>query len=68
MWPLYITIFGLGLVGLVVYWARQEGKKSARMQALKQELRGVIHVQNIQRRIERMPVESVRRRLHRFYR
>ena len=68
MWPVYITIFGLGLVGLVVYWARQEGKKSARLQALKQELRGVAHVQDVQRRIERMPVESVRKRLHRLVR
>lgn len=68
MWPLYITIFGLGLVGLVGYWARQEGKKSARIQALKQELRGVTRVQTIQRRIERMPVESVRQRLHRIRR
>ncbi len=68
MWPTYILICGLGLVWLVVCLARQAGKKSARLQALKQELGEVVRVQNIQRRIEHMPVESVRQRLRRIRR
>ena len=62
MWLLYGLIICLSVA---VFWARQDGKKAARLQALKQEAKEVARVQNIMQRVEHLPADAVRERLRR---
>lgn len=64
MW-IYITalIFGSGLVGLVVYLARQDATKSARLEALKREIKERQRAQTINDNVRRMSIDSVRNKL-----
>ena len=51
------------LIGLAVWLARQGGKQSARLQALKKEAEQYVKSQQIMDRVHNMPVDVVRRRL-----
>ena len=64
MWHVYGLIFGLGLLGLAVFFIRQEGKKAARLEALKREAREVARVQEVLDQVERLPIGVVRQRLY----
>ena len=62
MWLLYGLI---SCLAAVIFLARQDGKKAARLQALKQEAKEIARVQNIMQRVERLPADAVRERLRR---
>ena len=64
MW-IYITalIFGLCLVGGVILFAWREGKQSARLDALKREIKERQRAQNINDNVRRMSIDSVRNKL-----
>ena len=65
MWMLGVLMFFGGLVGVIVYLARREGQKTARLDMLKKEVREVARVQDIKHRVDAMPLADVRRRLRR---
>ena len=64
MWP-YITalIFGLCLVSLVVFYARKSAKESARLEALKREIKERERAQSIIDNVRATPIDSVRDKL-----
>ena len=64
MW-IYITalIFGSGLVGLVVYLARQDATKLARLEALKREIKERERAQSVIDTVRNTPIASVRDKL-----
>lgn len=64
MW-LYITAlaFLLALVGAVVYWARKSAKDSARLVALKRELKEKERAQTIVSSVRHSSIDSVRDKL-----
>lgn len=64
MW-IYITalIFGSLLLSGVVFFARQEGKKSARLDALKRELKERERAQTIIDNVRNTSIDSVRDKL-----
>ncbi len=62
MWLLYGLIICLAAA---IFLARQDGKKAARLQALKQEAKEIARVQNIMQRVERLPADAVRECLRR---
>ena len=57
------VLMGIFLVGLVVGLARQSGKQSARLQALKKEAEQYVKSQQIMERVRNLPDDVVRRRL-----
>lgn len=64
MWIYLIAlIFGLSLLGGIVYLARQEGKKSARLEALKRELKERERATSIIDNVRNTPIDSVRDKL-----
>ncbi len=65
MWMLCALLLLGGLVGVIVYLARREGQKTARLDMLRKEVREVARVQDIKRRVDAMPLADVRRRLRR---
>jgi len=65
MWQISGWLIGGVLLAMVIFFARQEGKKSARLSALKQEIREAARVQQIQQDVDRMAISDVRRRLRR---
>lgn len=56
-------IIGGGLLGVLVYFVRQDGKKAERLAALKQEIKEISRAQNITHAVERMPTCCVRDKL-----
>lgn len=52
------------LLGMALLWARQDGKKTARLEALKREAREAARVQDIKNYVDHMSLDDVRRRLH----
>lgn len=67
MWP-YITalIFLLFLLGILVYFIRKEAEKSARLKALKREVREKQYAQNLISSVNAMDDNSVRDRLRKL--
>ena len=65
MWSAYAVISLCCLLGVVVFYARQDGKKTARLAALKKEAKEAARVQDIRHRVGGMPLADVRRLLHR---
>lgn len=67
MWP-YITalIFLLFLLGILVYFIRKEAEKSARLKALKREVREKQYAQNLISSVNTMDDNSVRDRLRKL--
>ena len=67
MWP-YITalIFLLFLLGILVYFIRKEAEKSARLKALKKEVREKQYAQNLISSVNAMDDNSVRDRLRKL--
>ena len=64
MWINYAGILLCCLLGAVVFYARQDGKKTARLEALKEAAREAARVQDIKRRVENMSLGDICRRLH----
>ena len=64
MWVIAGATFGMGLVGLIAYMARENGKQAIRLDALKKSARQAAYVQQIQNRIKRLPVDDVYERLY----
>ena len=64
MW-LYITalVFVFSLLSLLVYFVRQEGSKSARLEALKREIKERERAQSIIDNVRATPIDSVRDKL-----
>lgn len=64
MWT-YITalIFGFGLLGGLVYFARKEAKKSARLKSLKDEVKERARANEILDNVRAMDERTVRNRL-----
>lgn len=64
MWT-YITalIFGLILLGVLMFLARRDGTKSARLEALKREIKARQRAQTINDNVRRMSIDSVRDKL-----
>ena len=64
MWT-YITalIFGLILLGVLMFLARRDGTKSARLEALKREIKERQRAQTINDNVRRMSIDSVRNKL-----
>lgn len=64
MWT-YITalIFGLILLGVLMFLARRDGTKSARLEALKREIKERQRAQTINDNVRRMSIDSVRDKL-----
>lgn len=60
---LIALIFGLSLLGGIVYLARQEGKKSARLEALKNEIRERERAQTIIDNVRNTSIDGVRDKL-----
>ena len=65
MWSGYAVILLCCLLGAAVFWARQDGKKAVRLEALKKEAREAARVQDIKCRVGAMPLADVRRLLRR---
>lgn len=63
MWILGTIAWLCCLLGIAVFYARQDAKKSARIEALKQEAREEARVQTIRQYVGDMPLSDVRRRL-----
>lgn len=64
MWIYLIAlILGLSFLGGIVYLARQEGKKSARLEALKNEIRERERAQTIIDNVRNTPIDGVRDKL-----
>ncbi|MBR4592131.1 MAG: hypothetical protein IKO35_02875 [Elusimicrobiaceae bacterium] len=63
MWQIHGLIFGCSLLMLVVFLARQEGKKAARLAALKREAKEIARAQSIADSVYRMSADSVRNKL-----
>ncbi len=61
------TVFGLlvgcGLLGVLVYFVRQDGKKAERLAALKQEIKEISRAQDITDAVGRMSAHCVRDKL-----
>lgn len=64
MWT-YITalIFGLCLFGGIVFFARKEAKSSARLDALKREIKERQRAQTVIDNVRRTDIDSVRNKL-----
>ena len=64
MWT-YITalICGLILLGVLMFLARRDGTKSARLEALKREIKVRQRAQTINDNVRRMSIDSVRDKL-----
>ncbi len=60
MWPLYGLIMGCILLGIALWGVRQDGKKTARLAALKKEVQEAARVQQIINTVERLPGDAVR--------
>lgn len=56
-------IFGCGLVGLVVFFARQDGERAERLAALKREIKERENAQTIIDNVRRTDIDSVRDKL-----
>ena len=65
MWQISGWMIAGVLLAMVVFFARQEGKKSARLAAMKREIREQARVQQIKNDVDRMAISDVRRRLRR---
>ena len=65
MWYITALVFGVSLVCGLVYYARKEARKSARLEALKKEVKERERVQKIQQHVADMPLADVRQRLRR---
>ncbi len=60
MWPLCGLIMGCILLGAALWWARQDGQKAARLQALKKEAQEAARVQQVINKVDRLPDNVVR--------
>lgn len=62
---IYITalIFSLVLLGFIIYFARQSGKTSARLDAIKREIKERERAQTIIDNVRNTPIDSVRDKL-----
>lgn len=56
-------IFGTGLIWLIVYLAKQDATKSARLEALKREIKERERAAVIVDNVRRMSIDSVRDKL-----
>lgn len=64
MWVyLAALIFGLILLGVLMFLARRDGTKSARLEALKREIKERQRAQTINDNVRRMSIDSVRDKL-----
>lgn len=63
MWYLTALIFAFVLLGGIIYYARQEGKKSARLDALKREIKERERAQSILDNVARTNIDRVREKL-----
>lgn len=64
MWVyLAALIFGTGLIGLIVYLAKQDATKSARLEALKREIKERERAETIISSVRQSSIDSVRNKL-----
>lgn len=64
MWTcITALIFGLILLGVLMFLARRDGTKSARLEALKREIKERQRAQTINDNVRRMSIDSVRNKL-----
>ena len=64
MWYLVGLILALCFLSLLVYLARQEGKKSERIEALKREAKERAREQQITSNVYSLSADDARRKLH----
>lgn len=64
MWYLVGGAFALCLLSLLVYFARQEGRKAERLEALKREAKERAREQRINNFAYSLTADDARRRLH----
>lgn len=63
-WAYFTALFfGFGFLGILVYFIRQETAKSARLAALKQEIKERERAQSISDNVRNMPIDRVRQQL-----
>lgn len=60
---LLALVFGCGLIGLVIYFARQDGERAERLAALKREIKERENAQTIIDNVRRTNIDSVREKL-----
>lgn len=60
---LFALVFGCGLIGLVVYFAKQDGERAERLAALKREIKERENAQTIIDNVRRTSIDSVRNKL-----
>lgn len=60
---LFALVFGCGLIGLVVYFAKQDGERAERLAALKREIKERENAQTIIDNVRRTNIDSVRDKL-----
>lgn len=58
-----VLIFGLGLLGGLIYFVRQEAKKSVRLAAIKKEAENIARAQQTLNSVRDMSIDSVREKL-----
>lgn len=63
MWYLIALILCVSLLGGVIYFARQDARKSARLDALKKEAKEIARAQAIADNVRRESIDSVRDKL-----
>jgi hypothetical protein len=63
MWYITALIFGFFLVGGIVYYARKEARKSARLNALKREIKERERANKVIDTVRAMPIDRVRDKL-----
>lgn len=63
MWHVIALTFGCGLLVGLVFYARQEAKKSEKLAALKREAKEIARAQDISDSVRRLSADSVRDRL-----
>lgn len=64
MWYIVGLTIGLCFLSLLVYFVRQEGKKSERLEALKREAKERAREQEIINNVYSLSADDARRRLH----
>lgn len=60
---LLAVFFGCGLIGLAVYFARQDGQRAERLAALKREIKERENVRTIKNKVDSLPIDIIYQRL-----
>lgn len=60
---LFALVVGCGLIGLVIYFARQDGERAERLAALKREIQDRNNAQTIIDNVRNTSIDRVREKL-----